>query len=243
MKWKPRGRDVLAAVSLSIAVAVGCGEGTNSFTDQSPVADGTTPLSEAAAGVPILGQLLSDCLEDGTVVFVEFIQTDAFKPILDNTQLEGITDLESLLIDDDNALGLPVLAGITPEGTISQADALAILSQQGGGVPLDTEVLGFLPVTCGDGLVPVDLALLGNYNETIGIIPIFGPIGEDGSAEIVGAVLGVLGTVNSTSPLPEGSNPIPVNFRSFDFLNGNLTGLDALGALVQSILDVLTLNL
>lgn len=238
----PRGRDVLAALSLSIAVAAGCGEGTNDFTDASPVADGTTPLSEAAAGVPILGQLLSDCAEDGTAVLIEFIQTDAVQPILDQTALEGVTDLEELLIDDENRLALPVLAGITPEGTLSQQETLAILSQSGG-IPLDTDVLGFLPVTCGDGLVPVDLSLLGNYNETIGIIPVFGPIAEDGSTEIVGAVLGVVGDFLGTEPLPDGTNPIPVNFRSFDFINGNLSGLASLGALVQSILDVLTLNL
>lgn len=242
MKIQLRGRDVLAALTLSLAVAVGCGEGTNDFTDQSPVADGRTALSDAAAGVPVIGQLLSECAEDGTVVLLQFIQTDAFKPLLDNTPLEGITDLESLLVNDDNALALPILAGITPEGTISQGDALALLSGLGG-LPLDTDVLGLLPVTCGDGLVPVDLTLLGNYNETIGLIPIFGPIGEDGSREIVGAVLGVLGDLLATDPLPPGSNPIPVNFRSFDFINGNLSGLDSLGALIQSILDVLTLNL
>lgn len=229
-----------AALCLCVG-SVGCGEGTNSGGDPSPVADGSTALSELVGGVPILGQLLSDCLEDGTAVLIQFVETDVLSPITMNTPLEELLDLEDLLVDPEGALTLPIVGGLLAGETISGADALALLP--GGSLPLDTPILGLAPITCSDGLVPVDLSLLGNFNSTLGAIPILGPVLEDGSVEIVGAVLGVAGSVLATEPLPPGSNPLPISLRSFDVLNGNLGGLDALGALVQSLLDVLTLNL
>lgn len=61
-----------AALTTAVCTSLGgtgCREGRSSRGGAGPVADGSTALGELVGDVPILGQLVSDCLEDGTVVF------------------------------------------------------------------------------------------------------------------------------------------------------------------------------
>lgn len=244
MNCKLGGRDALAAgIAAALVVSLGCGEGTNDFTTESPDADGGTALSSAAASVPVLGQLFSTCTEDGTAFLIEFIETDAAGPLLGNTPLGELPTLESLLLDNDgqnSSLGLPILAGILPESVLSADQAAALLP--GGVIPEGTPILGLAPITCADGLVPADLTVLGNYAETLGAIPVFGPTAEGSSVELVGAVLGVVGAVGATDPTDPGESSFPIPLRGFDIANGNLSSLTALQALIQSLLDILMLN-
>ena len=226
MKWNASWG--LGAAAIAVALSVSCGEGTNTNTGESEVADGDTALSEAALSVPVIGTFLADCSEAGTAVVTEFVQTNPLNPITG----DEIT-LADALVDDNNALTLPILAGFAEEGPLS-ADAVAAAFP--GGIPADTPVLGAATITCQDGLIPVDLSSATDYGKTLGAIPVLGEtlVGETVQSE--GVILAIVGDYGATNPLPAGANPFPADLTNLGIPNGDLSLLNELANLIASAL-------
>ena len=217
----------IAAALFGVALSVGCGEGTNTNEGESLVPESSNALSEGALAVPVLGEFLSECTEGGNALLVEFITTNPTNPIT-GPQLT----LADLLVDDNHALTLPVLGAVGGEGPLS-ADAVAGMFPEG--VPLDTPVLGVAPITCQDGLVPVDLTSATDYGKTLGAIPVLGPTVVGETVQTQGVILAIIGDKGTTDPLPPGTNPFPFDLTDFGIPNGDLSLLDRLEELIASL--------
>ena len=229
MMWNV-ARGAAAAV-LAVAL-MNCGEGNNRTSDENMTPEGQTALSEAALSTPVLGAFLADCSEQGTSFLVKFIQVNPLEPAIGGEP--GIT-LADALVDENDALTLPILAGVGEEGPLSAEAAQGMLP---GGVPADTPVLGVAPITCEDGLTPAELTQVVDYNATIGAIPVFGETLVGETVQTQGVILAIVGDFNSTNPLGVGTNPLPVDLTNFGIPNGDLSLLDGLADLITSILTL-----
>jgi hypothetical protein len=219
----------IATALLGVALSTGCGEGTNTDEGESIVPEGNNALSEAALSVPVLGEFLSTCTAQGQALLVEFITTNPTNPV---TGPEFT--LADLLVDDNDALTLPILGGVGGEGPLS-ADAVAGAFPEG--VPLDTPVLGVAPIMCQDGLVPLDLTSATDYGKTLGAIPVVGETVLGETVQTQGVILAIIGDKGTTDPLPPGTNPFPFDLTDAGIPNGDLSLLERIGELIASLFE------
>lgn len=182
----------------------------------SPGGPQASELSNAAAGVPVVGTFLADC----TDTFHAFV--NAFLGGTPAANLDTPTLFDVLL--SPAAAEIPILGGLVPDGMgglapIPAGDAPGIDVLAQGDVP----VLGAVPIACDDGLAPLDVPTslpADNFGlEAIGLIPVLDPSSSPG--EIIGVIMAVAGNSPglplpeiTSAGLPEGTDTLPEPFGS-----------------------------
>lgn len=174
-------------VAFGTAFAVGCGDDNGT----SGVGQSSAGLTSSIEDVPVVGQLLSDCLDTGLAI------SDAFSV---GTPLEGelsdLPSLEEVLANADTST-VPVLGGFIPDPgdpTVLLPIGTDAVQEQLAGTPLgDLPVDASVPVVCSQ--VPVPTEDLPNPTEALGVLPIFDEAGDP-----VGLVLATVNDVQSGAP-------------------------------------------
>ena len=176
---------ILAALPLGLLGA--CGAGGTSGTGVS-----SSALSEVASEVPVAGQFLADCTEDGLALIRDF---EGALPVPEPpAEVPAIGDV--LALGDPDAI--PVIGGLEPpalpEGDLAPTDLDSALSMLPlTGVPAGLPVVGLVPVTCDD--VPLPLDELPEPTDALGLIPVF-----DAGGDPVALVLAVVGQPSPGTP-------------------------------------------
>lgn len=238
----------LAAILVPLLILAGCGGGGGGGSGdevENPPPQGSTaaPLSDAAGGIPVVGEIIADCTDVGVGLVDTLI--DAVDDLVGDSLPVNLPHLADIveLVDPTE---IPVIGGLVPGGAgeLSPISLEALLAQIPGGADLtDLPVLGQLPTVCSslvDNLPPgaigdpaVLLAALGDPAGALGLIAIL-----DQEGNPVGLLLASLpaGLMTGGIPgLPAGT-PIPDLGELAPFDPTDVAGL---GSLVETLLGIL----
>ena len=260
MRTRKSTLAILACVPL-MALAVSCGGGsgggdggtTTTGNDQ----QGSPAVTSAAiTSVPLAGNVIADCTDQGVGVVDDLI--DAVNGI--GTLPTALPKLSDILAMADLA-HVPVLGGLVQDalGHLNSMSATDITSLIPGGVPglANLPIPAQLPVVCSSLVAALPpgaiadpsaiLALLGNPTNALGVIPIF-----DSSMNPVAVLLatvpgGLVPGSGSTASLPGVPNlpdltslvpldqltTLPLVGPVLSSLTGNLLGTLNLGGLLN----------
>jgi hypothetical protein len=242
----------ILAAPLLMLVACG-GGGGGSATDapggnDDPVPGGSAaaPLTDAAAGVPVVGELVADCGDTG--VGVVDLVVDAIDGVAGDSLPADLPTLDQLL-DQAGLAGLPVIGGLIPvDGELESVSGDSLIALVPGASALgDLPALGQLPTVCSSlvGALPSDaftdpavlLETLGDPSAALGVIAIL-----DDAGVPVGVILATLpsglvgGGLGGIPGLPSGT-PVP-DLNELSPLDPST--VPVLGDLTESLLAVLS---
>jgi len=260
MRTRKSTLAILACVPF-LALAVSCGGGgggSDSTTTGNDQQGDNLPASTSAAitSVPLAGNLVADCTEQGVGVVDDLI--DAVNGIGSlPTSLPKLSDVIAMA----DLANVPVLGGLVQDalGQLQSMSADDITSLIPGGVPglAGLPIPAQLPVVCSSliAALPANaiadpsqiLALLGDPTNALGVIPVF-----DESMNPVAVLLatvpgglvpgsGVTPTLPGVPNLPDLTSLVPLDQLStlplvgpvLESLTGNLLGVLDLGGLLN----------
>ncbi|MGH7857637.1 MAG: hypothetical protein ACREQY_09935, partial [Candidatus Binatia bacterium] len=142
-------RFVIGASPLALLVACSGGGGGSGTAEE------TTALTSAVEEVPVAGQFLADCTNQGVALINDFIESAP----LPEAPVDLPTAEDVLAIADPNAI--PPIGGLVPGGVIpgdlvpiSLDDALAMIPT--GGLDEELPVIGTANITCSTLPLPAD---------------------------------------------------------------------------------------
>lgn len=241
-----------ALLTAPFLMLVACGGGGGGGGDEAeatnpPPASGSAaaPLSDAAAGVPVVGELVADCTDSG-VGLVDLV-VDAVDGVSGDALPGSVPSLADV-IDLADLSGLPILGGLVPsEGGALTPISLEMLLLMVGAPALDgLPVLGQLPTVCSSLLadLPADavsdpavlLEVLGDPTAALGVIPVLDESGDPVAlilatlpSALEGGGLGGLPGLPSDTVIPDLTELAPLDPGS----------VPVLGDLVANLLGVL----
>lgn len=238
----------ILATPLLVLVACGGGGGGDDTdapggsTNPPPGGSAAAPLTDAAAGVPIVGELVADCGNVG-IGSVELV--------VDGVGGDSLpADLPTLdqLLDQAGLAGLPVIGGLIPsDGQLEEISGDSLIALVPDAASLgDLPALGQLPTVCSSlvGALPADaftdpsvlIATLGDPSSALGVIAVL-----DDAGVPVGVLLATLpsgldgGGLGGIPGLPSGT-PLP-DLNELSPLDPST--VPVLGDLTESLLAVL----
>lgn len=250
METRSSWRGTMLVVPFLLLAA--CGGGGGGSDDGSPIddpsPDGSTaaPLTDAASGVPVVGEIVADCVDTGVGLVDTLI--DAVSDLTGDTLPIAIPHLSDI-VDLADLSSIPVIGGLVPTlgGDLAPISLEDLLAELPIGTSLgDLPVIGQLPVVCSSlvDLLPPGaitdpatlLATLGDPSNALGLIPVL-----DGEGNPVSLILASLpsglagGGLGGIPGLPTGTVIPDLNELS----PLDPTSIPGLGGLVESLLGIL----
>jgi hypothetical protein len=258
MRTRKSTLAILACVPLALAVACGGGGGSNgtSTTGNDQQGDNLpASTSSAITAVPLAGDMLADCTDQG----VGLVDS-----VIDSVNAIGTLPVALPKLSDVVAMAdldkLPVLGGVVQDalGHLSSISATDVTNLIPGGVPglANLPIPAQLPVVCSNLVAALPsnavadpsqiLALLGDPTHALGVIPVL-----DSSNNPVGVLLatvpaGLIPGSGTTPSLPGVTtlpsltslqgldlSTLPVVGPTLATLTGNLLGSLNLGSLLS----------
>ena len=238
----------LSAIVVPMVVFAACsgggGGGGDSVENPEPTGSTAAPLSDSAAGIPIVGEIIADCTDVGVGLVDTLI--DAVEDLLGDTLPTDLPRLSEILELVDPA-DVPVIGGLVPTagGDLEAISLEDLLAQVPGGLALgDLPVLGQLPTVCSSlvevlppgaiGDPAILLAALGDPAGALGLMPIL-----DESGNPVGLLLASLPSALMTGSIP--GLPAGTAIPDLDSIAPfDPADVPVLGGLVETLLGVLS---
>ena len=238
-----------AALIVPILVLVGCGGGGGGSSEDGvdnpdPVTSSPAPLTDAASGIPVVGEIVADCTDIGVGVVDTII--DAVDDLVGESLPIALPHLADI-VDLVDPSEIPVIGGLIPGvgGDLGPISLEALLAQVPGGLDLaELPVLGQLPTVCSTLVAALPAGAIGD--PAILLAALGDPAGALGLIALLDQEGNPVGLILASIPggmMTGGAPGLPIGTEIPDL--GELSPLDPtsvpmLGSLVETLLGVLS---